>query len=109
VLQAAPGLAPVAVLGVILGAAYFLGFYQRAFLGPVTDASVASAADLRPRELLIAGVLGLLVLAGGLFPDRVQAVTANAANAWVARLAADVRSAESVARAKAVIEDIGER
>ncbi len=59
--------------------------------------------------LLIAGVLGLLVLAGGLFPDRVQAVTANAANAWVARLAADVRSAESVARAKAVIEDIGER
>ena len=109
VLQAAPGLAPVAVLGVILGAAYFLGFYQRAFLGPVTDASVASAADLRPREVLIAGVLGLLVLAGGLFPDRVQAVTANAANAWVARLAADVRSAESVARAKAVIEDIGER
>jgi len=72
VLQTSPGLAFVAVLGVILGAAYFLGFYQRAFLGPVTDPAVASAADLRPRELLVAGVMGLLVLAGGLFPNWVQ-------------------------------------
>jgi NADH-quinone oxidoreductase subunit M len=93
VLQASPGLAVIAVLGVILGAAYFLGFYQRAFLGPVMDASVASAADLRSRELLVAGVLGLLVLAGGLCPNWVQGVTANATNAWVTRIAADRTSA----------------
>jgi NADH-quinone oxidoreductase subunit M len=78
------------------------------FLGPVTDASVASAADLRPRELLIAGVMGLLVLAGGLFPNWVQGVTANAANAWVARMAADRTSAESVAQARATPSKIGE-
>ena len=33
---------------------------------------LASTLDLRPRELLVAGVLGLLVLIGGLFPQWVQ-------------------------------------
>lgn len=86
--QASPGLAVVALFGVILGAAYFLGFFQRAFLGPVTDSTLASALDLRPRELLIAGIMGLLVLTGGLFPNLIQGVTAGAANAWVMRMAA---------------------
>jgi NADH-quinone oxidoreductase subunit M len=70
IFQASPGVAFIALFGVILSAAYFLGFFQRAFLGPVTDPAVASASDLRPRELLVAGVMGLLVLAGGLFPSR---------------------------------------
>ena len=96
VLQASPGLAVVAVLGVILGAAYFLGFFQQAFLGPVTDPSVASAADLRPRELLVAGTMGLLVLAGGLFPNWIQGITANAANAWVGRMAAGLDSRDVI-------------
>lgn len=82
-----PGLAAVATLGAILGAAYFLRFYQRAFLGPVTRASVATLSDLRPRELVIAGAMGLLVLAGGLFPNWVQGVTERAAGAWVGRMA----------------------
>jgi NADH-quinone oxidoreductase subunit M len=89
VLQASPSLAAVALLGVILGAAYFLGFFRHAFLGPVTQPAVASAMDLRPRELLIASVMGLLVLVGGLFPSLVQNVTASAANAWVARMTMD--------------------
>ncbi len=101
VLQAVPGLALVAVLGVILGAAYFLGFYQRAFLGPVTDPAVASAADLRPRELLVAAVMGLLVLVGGLFPNWVQGVTATATDAWAKRVAADPLSVGSVAQIRA--------
>jgi NADH-quinone oxidoreductase subunit M len=87
ILQTAPSVAVVALLGVILGAAYFLGFFQRAFLGPVTQPPVASAMDLRPRELLIASVMGLLVLIGGLFPGLVQNVTASTANAWVTRMA----------------------
>ncbi len=87
ILQVSPGLAFVALGGVILSAAYFLGFYQRAFLGPVANPDLASTIDLRPRELLVAGVLGALVLAGGFFPHWVQNVTASAANAWVARLA----------------------
>jgi len=88
ILQVSPGLALVALAGVILGAAYFLGFFQRAFLGPVASPEVASILDLRPRELLIAGVMGALVLVGGFFPQLVQGVTASAANAWVERLAA---------------------
>lgn len=88
ILQVSPGLAVVALFGVILGAAYFLGFFRRAFLGPVIDPVVASAVDLRPRELLIVGVMGLLVLTGGLFPNLIQGVTASAANAWAARMAA---------------------
>lgn len=96
VLQASPGLAVVAVLGVILGAAYFLGFYQRAFLGPVIDTAVASASDLRPRELLVAGTMGLLVLAGGLFPNWIQGITANAASAWVERMAVGLDSRDAM-------------
>ncbi len=88
-LQISPGLAVVAVLGVILGAAYFLSFFRHAFLGPVNDKTVASAADLRPRELLVAAVLGLLVLIGGLFPQWIQGVTTGAASAWVERVAAE--------------------
>ena len=61
-LQVSPGLAGVAVLGVIMGAAYFLSFFRHAFLGPVSDKTVASAADLRPRELLVACVLGVLAV-----------------------------------------------
>ncbi|HRF44837.1 MAG TPA: NADH-quinone oxidoreductase subunit M [Candidatus Competibacteraceae bacterium] len=87
VLHASPSLAAVALLGVILGAAYFLGFFRHTFLGPVTQPAAASAMDLRPRELLIVSVMGLLVLTGGLFPSLVQNVTASAANAWVIQMA----------------------
>ena len=86
IFQVSPGVAFIALFGVILSAAYFLGFFQRAFLGPVTQPTVAAALDLRPRELLIAGVMAVLVLAGGLFPSLVQEVTASAANGWVARM-----------------------
>jgi len=96
ILKTSPGVAALALLGVILGAAYFLGFFQRAFLGPVTQPAVASATDLRPRELLIASVMGLLVLTGGLFPGLVQNVTTSAANAWVVQMAADMDNPASL-------------
>ena len=90
ILQTAPIVAVIALVGVILGAAYFLGFFQRAFLGPVTQPAVASAMDLRPRELLIASVMGLLVLTGGLFPGLAQNITVSAANAWVMQMTANL-------------------
>ena len=96
--QTSPGLAVVAALGVILGAAYFLGFFQRAFLGPVTDKTVAAASDLRPRELVIVVVLAVLVLAGGLFPNMIQQVTGSAANAWVLQMNAHVPSPKALAQ-----------
>ncbi len=94
VFQVAPGLAAVAVLGVILGAAYFLRFYQQAFLGPVTQASVATLSDLRPRELLIAGVMSCMVLVGGLFPHWIQGITASAASTWIGRMQASSLAAD---------------
>ena len=103
--QAHPSLALVALGGAILGAAYFLGFFQRAFLGPVTDPAVAAAMDLRPRELLIASVMALLVLAGGLFPNGVQGVTTSAANAWVARMATGRTAPVALASAEAQPSD----
>ena len=87
IFQWSPGLAVAALLGVILGAAYFLGFFRLAFLGPATHPTVISALDLRPRERLIVGIMGLLILIGGLFPNLTQQVTASAAQAWVARMA----------------------
>jgi NADH-quinone oxidoreductase subunit M len=74
-----------ALVGVVLGAAYFLGSYRRAFLGPVTSAVIADAADLRPREMALALTFAALVLAGGLYPAAVLDLTRAAAEAWVAR------------------------
>jgi hypothetical protein len=40
--------------------------------------------------------MGLLVLAGGLFPNWIQGITANAANAWVGRMAASLDSRDAM-------------
>ena len=85
------------LLGVILGAAYFLGFFQRAFWGPLKLAAVRTASDLRPRELGLAVVLIGLVLLGGLIPGMVTNASEPAVSAWIARINA---AAESPAYAK---------
>jgi NADH-quinone oxidoreductase subunit M len=75
-----------ALAGMVLGAAYFLGLYRRAFFGPVSHPVVASAQDLRPRELWIALLFALLILAAGLRPALVLDLIRPAAAAWLARL-----------------------
>ena len=82
--HAGTGLAALA--GVILGAAYFLGFFQRAFWGPIKLAAVRTAPDLRPRELALASILAGLVLLGGLAPGMVTHASGPAVSAWVARV-----------------------
>ena len=67
------GLATLA--GVALGAAWFLGMFRRAFLGPMHNTAVIEAVDLRRRELMVMLVLGALILAGGLFPNAVLELT----------------------------------
>ncbi|MDP2783247.1 MAG: NADH-quinone oxidoreductase subunit M, partial [Sulfurimicrobium sp.] len=57
-----------ALFAMVLGAAYFLSLYRRAFLGPVTNPVVADAMDLRPRELAIAILFASLILAVGFYP-----------------------------------------
>jgi len=61
-------LAAVGVLGVILGAAYFLWYYERAFFGPVGPEPKKPVHDLRPREWGIAVALTVMVLWIGLYP-----------------------------------------
>jgi NADH-quinone oxidoreductase subunit M len=75
-----------ALFAMILGAGYFLNLYRRAFLGPVTQRAVATAADLRPRELGLLTALACVILAAGFFPGPLLDVIAPAAESWVRRL-----------------------
>ncbi len=85
-LQAHTGAGLAALFGIVIGAAYFLGLYRRAFLGPVTSTVVADALDLRRRELLFISVLALLILLLGFYPAAVLELTHGASSGWVGRL-----------------------
>jgi len=67
------GLAVAAMLGSLLGAAAVFGAWQRAFLGPPR----VEIADLRPRELAFALVLGATLLAAGLLPESLLALVTS--------------------------------
>ncbi|ADE15956.1 proton-translocating NADH-quinone oxidoreductase, chain M [Nitrosococcus halophilus Nc 4] len=84
--QSHTGMGLAALVGVILGAAYFLAFYQKAFLGPLTQPTVKETVDLRPRERWIAGAMVSLALLLGLFPQGVLDTTNKSLQSWVARL-----------------------
>ena len=75
-----------ALAGVVLGAAYFLGIYRRAFLGQVHNSTVADAIDLRARELVVIGVMGVLILFAGFYPESVLELTRTASEDWVSTL-----------------------
>jgi NADH-quinone oxidoreductase subunit M len=78
--------AAIAVLGVILNAALFLSYFERAFLGPVTRDAVRGLTDLRPREALIATTMVALVLGIGLFPNPILSMTSGSVQAVVERV-----------------------
>jgi len=59
----------VGVLGVILGAAYMLWFYERAIFGPVTQSINERLPDLNRRELAITLPLVALVFWIGVYPS----------------------------------------
>ena len=77
-----------ALAGMVLGAAYFLGIYRRAFLGQVHNSTVADAIDLRPRELGVIVVMGILILLAGCYPESVLELTRAASEDWVSTLSA---------------------
>lgn len=85
-LQSHTGAGLAALFGMVLTAGYFLTAYRRAFLGPIDNPAIATARDLRPRELALVSVLALLVLAVGLFPAPVLDLIRPAAGVWLARL-----------------------
>jgi NADH-quinone oxidoreductase subunit M len=93
VLKAHVGLGMAGLLGAVLGAGYFLGYFQKAFFGPLSLSSVNTADDLRRRELAVVGALAGLALIAGFVPGLVTGATQSTVEAWVARIdAADPQS-----------------
>jgi len=82
--HAGAGLA--ALVGMVIGAAYFLSLYRRAFFGPTTQPSVQQASDLRPREFWPALLIALLLMVFGFWPGLLLDLLRPAAEAWLARL-----------------------
>jgi NADH-quinone oxidoreductase subunit M len=91
-------LAAVGVLGVILGAAYFLWYYERAFFGPVMHEPKRPLHDLEPREWGIAVALSVMVFWIGLYP----APFLNMINGSVQALAERVQQGSVVQAVQAV-------
>jgi NADH-quinone oxidoreductase subunit M len=74
-------LAAAAVLAVVLSAAYFLSFYERAFLGPEVRPSARTLHDLGAREAAMAAVVSAVILWAGLFPGPLLDITRGSAEA----------------------------
>jgi NADH-quinone oxidoreductase subunit M len=77
------GIGLATLFGVILGAAYFLGIYRKAFLGECRHEVIAEAVDLKKRELLIVLVMSLVVLVAGLYPQSVLETIEASSKLWV--------------------------
>jgi NADH-quinone oxidoreductase subunit M len=86
------GTALIALFSVILSAAYFLGFFQRAFLGTVRLEVVRASTDLRPRELLMINILVGLIFLSGFAPHVVTQMSQSSAAAWILRINATPHS-----------------
>ncbi|MCF6190591.1 MAG: NADH-quinone oxidoreductase subunit M [Cocleimonas sp.] len=82
-LESYTGAGLAALFGVILGAAYFLSIFRKAFLGECRNEIVADAVDLKSRELLIVFVMSSIVLVVGLYPQLVLDVTQGASEDWI--------------------------
>ncbi|MFN2447138.1 MAG: proton-conducting transporter membrane subunit, partial [Vicinamibacterales bacterium] len=78
--------AALAVLGVILSAAYFLWYYERAFFGPVTNKAVSKLQDLTPRETIVGLSAAGLILWIGFYPAPVLNITGGSIEALAKRL-----------------------
>jgi NADH-quinone oxidoreductase subunit M len=60
--------AALAVIGIVLGAAYMLWMYQRVFFGPLTNEENKGLADLNTRELVYLLPIVVLCFWIGLYP-----------------------------------------
>ncbi|MEE9444876.1 MAG: NADH-quinone oxidoreductase subunit M [Cocleimonas sp.] len=77
------GVGLAALFGIILGAAYFLGIFRKAFLGECKNEIVADAVDLKPRELFIAFVMSAIVLIVGFYPQMILGMIEKASIGWL--------------------------
>ncbi len=58
----------IALLGIVLGAAYLLWTYERVFLGPLNEA-YSDLTDMSPREILAIAPLMVIVVFLGVYPQ----------------------------------------
>jgi NADH-quinone oxidoreductase subunit M len=86
VLQTHTGAGLAALFGMVLGAAYFLSLYRKAFFGPVTSPVVAQAMDLRPREMGVMLLFAALIIAVGIYPVPVLEIIEKSGALWVSRV-----------------------
>ena len=77
------GVGLAVLFGIILGAAYFIGLYRKAFLGECRNEVVADAVDLKKRELLIVFVMSAIVLFVGLYPQSILNVISASSELWI--------------------------
>ncbi|MDD5391866.1 MAG: NADH-quinone oxidoreductase subunit M [Thiothrix sp.] len=83
ILEVHTGAGLVVLFVVILGAAYFLNFYRKAFLGEAQHDIIRDAPDLKKRELAVLLVLVLLVLVFGFYPQGILDMTQASSQYWV--------------------------
>src|SRR5581483_11981968 len=76
----------IAVLGVIIGAAYFLWYYERSMMGPLTKGPGQAMPDLHARETAIAVSLCVMILWIGLYPSPFLRMINGSIQALVDRL-----------------------
>ncbi len=86
VLKTHTGAGLAALVGVVLGAAYLVNFYKKAFLGPVKNSIIPECHDLKPRELGIFLVFALIILTTGFYPQVVLEVINNSTEQWLSRI-----------------------
>ena len=83
VLEVHTGAGLVVLFVVILGAASFLNFYRKAFLGEVRHDIIRDAPDLKRRELGVLLLMGILVLVFGFYPQGMLNITETSSQYWV--------------------------
>ncbi len=76
----------IAVSGVILAAAYFLWYYERAMFGPLAQNIGHAIADLNGREKVIAVSLSIMIFWIGLYPSPFLRMMNGSVQALVERL-----------------------
>jgi NADH-quinone oxidoreductase subunit M len=106
--QAFPWAAVVAVLGIILGAAYLLWMYQRVMFGPITAVN-EKMEDLSLREVLYFAPLVVVAFWIGMYPKPVMDVMDAPVRKLVEQVTPGFHAAQALAAQQAAAAKIGMR
>ena len=77
----------IAATSLILAAAYTLWMMQRVFLGPVGNDHVAALKEINVREIIFLCILGISVLAMGVYPKPITRAMDASVNKLVQHVA----------------------